>query len=71
MEKVLLLATEQGFDVKGLSYSPITGGTGNIEFLAHLQSSKTETGGIMDHVSISSVIEEAHSVLKNKTITLK
>ena len=71
VEKVLLLATEQGFDVKGLSYSPITGGTGNIEFLAHLQSSKTETGVIMDHVSISSVIEEAHSVLKNKTITLK
>lgn len=71
VEKVLLLATGHGFDVKGLSYSPITGGTGNIEFLAHLQSSETETGVIADNVSIPSVIEEAHSVLKNKNITLK
>lgn len=71
LEKVLFLATSYGFDVKGISYSPITGGTGNIEFLAQLESSELETGKITDTISIPHVIEEAHSILKNKTIVLK
>ncbi|GIO30750.1 MULTISPECIES: TlyA family RNA methyltransferase [Paenibacillus] len=32
---ILTFAHELGFELKGLTYSPITGGEGNIEFLAH------------------------------------
>jgi 23S rRNA (cytidine1920-2'-O)/16S rRNA (cytidine1409-2'-O)-methyltransferase len=34
LQEVLTFAAELGFKLKGLTYSPITGGEGNIEFLA-------------------------------------
>lgn len=71
IEDMLAFACETGFNVLNLSYSPITGGTGNIEFLVHLQSASEEKGAIADHVSVTEVIKEAHSQLKNKTITLR
>ncbi|USB35040.1 TlyA family RNA methyltransferase [Paenibacillus sp. YPG26] len=37
MEQVLTFAVEEGFGIKGLTFSPITGGEGNIEFLVHLR----------------------------------
>lgn len=39
---VLSFAEELGFRLKGLTYSPITGGEGNIEFLAYWSSNETE-----------------------------
>ncbi len=36
LSQVLNFAVELGFRVEGLTYSPITGGEGNIEFLAYL-----------------------------------
>ena len=38
VEKVLLLANSVGFSMINFSYSPITGGEGNIEFLMLLNS---------------------------------
>jgi 23S rRNA (cytidine1920-2'-O)/16S rRNA (cytidine1409-2'-O)-methyltransferase len=35
LQTVLLFAAEAGFALQGLTYSPITGGEGNIEFLAY------------------------------------
>lgn len=35
LTEVLTFARELGFELKGLTFSPITGGEGNIEFLAH------------------------------------
>ncbi|WP_106768077.1 TlyA family RNA methyltransferase [Paenibacillus faecalis] len=35
--QVLTFAHQLGFELKGLTFSPITGGEGNIEFLAHWQ----------------------------------
>lgn len=35
LEKVLRMAQEIGYTLKNLTFSPITGGEGNIEFLAH------------------------------------
>lgn len=32
---VLTMAAELGYQLQGLTFSPITGGEGNIEFLAH------------------------------------
>lgn len=39
LETVLNEAVSLGFTLKGLTFSPITGGEGNIEFLAHLRLS--------------------------------
>ncbi|MNN17821.1 16S/23S rRNA (cytidine-2'-O)-methyltransferase TlyA [compost metagenome] len=36
LETVLGFAVDIGYMLKGLTFSPITGGEGNIEFLAHL-----------------------------------
>jgi 23S rRNA (cytidine1920-2'-O)/16S rRNA (cytidine1409-2'-O)-methyltransferase len=35
LQTVLEFAAKQGFQLKGLTFSPITGGEGNIEFLAY------------------------------------
>ena len=32
-----------GFSLKGISFSPVTGGEGNIEFLFHLRSEEDPT----------------------------
>lgn len=39
LEDVTEMAVENGYSVKALSFSPVQGGHGNIEFLAHLEKS--------------------------------
>jgi len=46
--------------IYGLTYSPITGATGNIEFLIYL---KNDFNSVVNDESILAVIEEAHSTL--------
>lgn len=62
LEDILEFAAQSDYLVKELSYSPITGGEGNIEFLAHLVAS--EKGSIESSVNIDEVIETAHLSLK-------
>jgi 23S rRNA (cytidine1920-2'-O)/16S rRNA (cytidine1409-2'-O)-methyltransferase len=40
LQTVLEFAAKQGFQLKGLTFSPITGGEGNIEFLAYWELDK-------------------------------
>lgn len=40
LEKVANMAVEEGFSLVDASFSPVTGGTGNIEFLFHLRSAE-------------------------------
>jgi len=50
---ILSFAHDLGFELKGLTYSPITGGEGNIEFLAHWHlsdSNGTEVGKSTEEV---------------------
>ncbi|TFE29903.1 TlyA family RNA methyltransferase [Cohnella luojiensis] len=42
LREVLSTANGLGFELKGLTFSPITGGEGNIEFLAHWQLSEQD-----------------------------
>lgn len=60
LDSILNFAVQEGYDVLGLDFSPITGGEGNIEFLAHLRSSKNDTGETSESVDISKVIDRAH-----------
>ncbi|AYC29538.1 TlyA family RNA methyltransferase [Paenisporosarcina cavernae] len=54
------------FEVKGLTYSPITGGEGNIEFLAYLQNNPTSnTPDRLDKL-IEQTVRDAHETLKEK-----
>lgn len=55
IEKVLKTATTLGFSVKGLTFSPIKGGAGNVEFLIHLQ--KDGQGKISENVNVVNVLE--------------
>lgn len=57
-------AVESGFHVKNMSFSPITGGEGNIEFLFHLQSSAEgkEIAGVSESL-IDETVKAAHELL--------
>ncbi|MBS9334926.1 TlyA family RNA methyltransferase [Fructobacillus sp. M1-13] len=61
LERTLPMMVESGFSVKGLTYSPIKGGQGNIEFLAFLKRAEEPT--IAEDVTIDAVIEAAHRQL--------
>jgi 23S rRNA (cytidine1920-2'-O)/16S rRNA (cytidine1409-2'-O)-methyltransferase len=61
LTQVLFYATELGFRLKGLTYSPITGGEGNIEFLAYWTCdslNEEEIGGDVTE-RIMSTVQEA------------
>lgn len=60
-----------GYDCKDASFSPITGGDGNIEFLLHLHWTGTkETGENQLKQSVEAIVAQAHATLKaNKETT--
>jgi len=63
LENTAKMATETGFVVKNATYSPITGGEGNIEFLFHLK--KAQDGHeITPFTDYKKVVELAHQELK-------
>ncbi|MCD7033213.1 TlyA family RNA methyltransferase [Metabacillus sp. GX 13764] len=75
-EKVLSditsFAAAEGFDCTALSYSPITGGDGNIEFLLHLKLKKEqEPGQAPSQAEIQSIVTQAHDTLKHKNLQEK
>ncbi|GLB46804.1 TlyA family rRNA (cytidine-2'-O)-methyltransferase [Philodulcilactobacillus myokoensis] len=57
VNKIIQFAVDNGYSVLGLSFSPIKGGHGNIEFLVHLKSSKKPK--IDSNVSIDRVLKDA------------
>ncbi|MDI7742202.1 TlyA family RNA methyltransferase [Lysinibacillus fusiformis] len=63
LEETANMAAKIGFVVKNASYSPITGGEGNIEFLFHLVNPK-ETQEIESFTNFKEVVELAHNELK-------
>ena len=58
IERVLKFATDVGFAIRGLDFSPVKGPEGNIEYLAHLSK-----GGDSAGVEILSVVNSAHEEL--------
>ena len=57
-------AESQNFQLKNASYSPITGGEGNIEFLFHLIS--VNEGDVIPHsIDFKLLINDAHETLKS------
>lgn len=67
LENTIELSLKSGFNVVNLSFSPITGGDGNIEFLLHLKLHSTEeSGALLLQTEPSTVVAEAHNELKTK-----
>lgn len=64
IEEVLGFADKSGLFLKGLTYSPVKGPEGNIEYLA-LLSKDNEGAVVWDMELIDSVVEASHSSLDN------
>lgn len=58
LEMVIGFAMDYGFTVKGLDFSPIQGGHGNIEFLVYLE--KTQSPQNLLGISVGEVVARAH-----------
>ncbi|WP_026906645.1 TlyA family RNA methyltransferase [Paucisalibacillus globulus] len=69
LKRILTFAKEEGFELHGLTYSPITGGDGNVEFLAHLGWKKEEPAKSIEELHPEEVVNEAHSDLKSSQNT--
>lgn len=62
LENVVAMAVETGFSVKALSFSPVQGGHGNIEFLAHLEKSSHPVQLVEEE--IAPLVQQAHEEFK-------
>ena len=61
IEKTVDLAEVNGLTVSGLSFSPVKGPEGNIEYLIHVLKSAEQTP--FDKAKIDAVVEAAHKAL--------
>jgi len=64
LQDITTFACEEGFDCKNLTFSPITGGDGNIEFLLHLFfDDPKEKGNMKFNTTLENIVKEAHQEL--------
>src|SRR5690625_564418 len=61
LKDIIDFATEQSYSCQGVTYSPITGGKGNIEFLVHFGWNKATEQQV--NIDIEKVVKEAHKTL--------
>ncbi len=59
---VLGFTMESGFDILGLTFSPIKGPEGNIEYLMYIKKTDTE-GRNLSETDAGALVEESHSLL--------
>ncbi len=60
IEKIVGFVLEHGFSVLGLTFSPVKGPEGNIEYLVHLQKSEEPVSVELD---VKALVEESHNQL--------
>ena len=65
LNKIITFAEGEGYDIRNASYSPITGGDGNIEFLLHLGWEGTkQKGENLLKQTVDDIVSEAHAQFK-------
>ena len=64
LEHFLVHAVDAGFSVKDITFSPIKGPEGNIEYLAHLKKHEEEAAWEQKAMDPASVVERAHEALQ-------
>lgn len=63
LDEVLTMCQAYGYKIIDLTFSPITGGEGNIEFLVYLQHVDQTQSGQIDQNLIQNVVDQAHQSL--------
>jgi 23S rRNA (cytidine1920-2'-O)/16S rRNA (cytidine1409-2'-O)-methyltransferase len=63
--EIIEFAKKTGINPVNLSFSPITGGDGNIEFLLHGEVNKEDIATIADD-DINKIVKEAHDTLRKE-----
>jgi 23S rRNA (cytidine1920-2'-O)/16S rRNA (cytidine1409-2'-O)-methyltransferase len=69
LKDMIDFASKEGFTIKHLTFSPITGGDGNIEFLLHLFWTSEETGQNRIPHTPEQVVQAAHAELKQQKVS--
>jgi len=64
VDRIIKLALENGYAVKGLDFSPVKGPEGNIEYLIYLQ--KSENAEAADVTDAAEVVRLSHAELDKK-----
>ena len=64
LEHFVALADELGFTIRNLTFSPVKGPEGNIEFLGHL----SREAGVRNVPDLPALVAEAHETLKGQTV---
>lgn len=64
LENFVALADELGFTIRNLTFSPVKGPEGNIEFLGHL----SRAAGERNVPDLAALVAEAHETLKGSTV---
>lgn len=67
LERILNFALAHHYDVLNLDYSPIKGGTGNIEFITQLRLTNAVKPQAAVSVSIDKTLQAAYQGLNNAT----
>ena len=63
IEKIISFCSdEMGLSILGLSYSPIKGPEGNIEYLLYL-SKRKDLSGMAQRIDVSGIVSKAHELL--------
>jgi 23S rRNA (cytidine1920-2'-O)/16S rRNA (cytidine1409-2'-O)-methyltransferase len=62
LKKIVNMAVQEGFIVRQLQYSPVTGGEGNIEFLLYCHKESQLEGQSMDieDLNLQQIVNQAH-----------
>jgi 23S rRNA (cytidine1920-2'-O)/16S rRNA (cytidine1409-2'-O)-methyltransferase len=64
LDKTLQMMVADGFSVSELTYSPIKGGQGNIEFLAVL--TRSESPEVAAHIQVEKVLADTYQDLNGE-----
>jgi 23S rRNA (cytidine1920-2'-O)/16S rRNA (cytidine1409-2'-O)-methyltransferase len=70
LKSILIFAHGLGFRLRGLTYSPITGGEGNIEFLAYWHKPEEGTS-VIDDTHMDTVDQLCESIVKQASKTFR
>ena len=63
VNRITGLALEFGFGIKGLTFSPIKGPEGNIEYLMYITNAPDESCVKPDEAAVKKLVDEAHGEL--------
>ncbi|GAB3791469.1 TlyA family rRNA (cytidine-2'-O)-methyltransferase [Virgibacillus kimchii] len=64
VKDIVLFAMQEQYDLYGITFSPITGGDGNIEFLVYLGWRKEKNGITLPDAEIEKLVNQAQSAFQ-------